>query len=104
MPTMNQAGAYSAALAYLHAVATVGSAKDGAAVVKSIRAAGTFDDPLFGKTTLREDGRVLHDMMLVEVKKPEESKRPYGYFKVLATIPADQAFRPLKDGGCAFVK
>lgn len=103
-PSMNQAGAYSATLAYLEAVKKVGSAKDGAAVVKAMRAAGTFDDPLFGKTSLREDGRVLHDMMLVEVKKPSESKKPFDYYTVLATIPADKAFRPLKDGGCPLVK
>jgi branched-chain amino acid transport system substrate-binding protein len=103
-PSMNQAGAYSATMAYLKAVAKVGSAKDGVAVVKAMREAGTFDDPLFGKTTLREDGRVTHDMMLVEVKKPEESKKPYDYYKILTVIPADQAFRPLKDGGCALVK
>ena len=104
MPSMNQAGAYSATLAYLDAVAKVGSAKDGAAVVRAMREAGTFDDPLFGKTSLREDGRVVHDMMLVEVKKPSESKRPFDYYKVLATIPAAEAFRPLKDGGCPMVK
>ncbi|TDR90422.1 ABC transporter substrate-binding protein [Enterovirga rhinocerotis] len=104
LPTMNQAGAYSAVLAYLKAVEKVGSPKDGAAVVKAIREAGPFEDPLFGKTWLREDGRVVHDMMLVEVKKPSESKRPYDYYKVLATIPAERAFRPLKDGGCPLVK
>lgn len=104
MPTMNQAGAYSATLAYLDAVAKVGSAKDGVKVVKAIRDAGTFEDPLFGKTSLREDGRVVHDMMLVEVKKPSESKRPYDYYKVVATIPAERAFRPLKDGDCPLVK
>lgn len=103
-PSMNQAGAYSATLAYLDAVAKVGSTKDGAAVVKAMREAGTFDDPLFGKTSLREDGRVLHDMMLVEVKKPSESKKAFDYYKVLATIPAERAFRPLKDGGCPLVK
>jgi branched-chain amino acid transport system substrate-binding protein len=103
-PSMNQAGAYSATLAYLDAVAKVGSAKDGAAVVKAMREAGTFDDPLFGKTSLREDGRVLHDMMLVEVKKPSESKKAFDYYKVLATIPAERAFRPLKDGGCPLLK
>jgi branched-chain amino acid transport system substrate-binding protein len=103
-PSMNQAGAYSATLAYLAAVAKVGSAKDGAAVVKAIREAGTFDDPLFGKTSLREDGRVLHDMMLIEVKKPSESKKPFDYYKIVATIPAEKAFRPLKDGDCPFVK
>jgi branched-chain amino acid transport system substrate-binding protein len=103
-PSMNQAGAYSATLAYLTAVAKVGSPKDGAAVVKAMRELGTFDDPLFGKTSLREDGRVIHDMMLVEVKKPSESKKPYDYYKILATIPADRAFRPLKDGGCPLYK
>lgn len=103
-PSMNQAGAYSATLAYLDAVAKVGSAKDGAAIVRAMREAGTFDDPLFGKSSLREDGRVLHDMMLVEVKKPSESKTAFDYYRVLATIPADKAFRPLKDGGCPLVK
>jgi branched-chain amino acid transport system substrate-binding protein len=104
LPSMNQAGAYSATLAYLDAVAKVGSTKDGAAVVRAMREAGSFDDPLFGKTSLREDGRVLHDMMLVEVKKPSESKKPFDYYKVLATIPAERAFRPLKDGGCPLIK
>jgi branched-chain amino acid transport system substrate-binding protein len=104
LPSMNQAGAYSATMAYLKAVARVGSPKDGVAVARAIREAGTFDDPLFGKTWLREDGRVVHDMMLVEVKKPEESKRPFDYYKVLVTIPADKAFRPLKDGGCPLLK
>jgi branched-chain amino acid transport system substrate-binding protein len=103
-PSMNQAGAYSATLAFLHAVAKLGSAKDGAAVVRAMREAGTFEDPLFGKTSLRADGRVLHDMMLVEVKKPSESKKPFDYYKVVATIPAEQAFRPLKDGGCPLIK
>ncbi|MGB3046226.1 MAG: ABC transporter substrate-binding protein [Xanthobacteraceae bacterium] len=103
-PSMNQAGAYSATLTYLTAVAKVGSPKDGRAVVKAIREMGTFDDPLFGKTQLREDGRVLHDMFLVQVKKPEESKKPFDYYKVLATIPGDRAFRPLKGGGCSLVK
>lgn len=103
-PSMNQAGAYSATLAYLTAVAKVGSPKDGAAVVKAMRELGTFDDPLFGKTSLREDGRVLHDMMLVEVKKPEESKKPFDYYKIISTIPAAEAFRPLKDGNCPLIK
>ncbi|MGX9426886.1 MULTISPECIES: ABC transporter substrate-binding protein [Bradyrhizobium] len=103
-PSMNQAGAYSATLAYLTAVAKVGSPRDGAAVVKAMREVGTFDDPLFGKTSLREDGRVLHDMMLIQVKTPGESKKPYDYYKIVSTIPAEAAFRPLKDGGCPLVK
>jgi branched-chain amino acid transport system substrate-binding protein len=103
-PSMNQAGAYSATLAYQKAVAKVGSPKDGAAVVKAMREAGTFDDPLFGKTSLREDGRVVHDMMLVQVKTPAESTKPFDYYKIVSTIPASEAFRPLKDGNCALVK
>lgn len=99
-PSMTQAGAYSATLAYLAAVKKTGSAKDGAAVVKAMRDMGPIDDPLFGKTTIRVDGRAVHDMLLVEVKAPNESKKPYDYYKIVSTIPADQAFRPLKDGGC----
>jgi branched-chain amino acid transport system substrate-binding protein len=103
-PSMNQAGAYSAALAYLKAVAKVGSPKDGAAVVKAMHETGTFEDPLFGKTFLREDGRVVHDMMLVQVKTPAESVKPFDYYKVISTIPAAEAFRPLKEGNCPLVK
>ncbi|WP_299806100.1 ABC transporter substrate-binding protein [Tardiphaga sp.] len=100
MPSMSQAGSYSATLAYLNAVAKSGSAKDGAAVVSTLRANGAFDDPLFGKTTVRKDGRVVHDMYLVEVKKPSESTRPYDYYKVISVIPGDKAFRPLSEGAC----
>ena len=53
---------------------------------------------------LREDGRMVHSMFLFEVKKPEESKGPWDYYKVIAEVPGDQAFRPLKDGGCPLVK
>lgn len=104
MPSMSQAGSYSATLAYLNAVAAQGSAKDGAAVVSRMRAAGVFDDPLFGKTSVRADGRVIHDMYLVEVKKPEESKKPYDYYKIVSLIPGDKAFRPLSDGACPLAK
>lgn len=104
IPSMSQAGSYSATLAYLNAVAKSGSAKDGAAVVSAMRAAGTFDDPLFGKTSIRADGRVIHDMYLVEVKKPEESKKPYDYYKVISVIPGEKAFRPLSDGACSLAK
>jgi branched-chain amino acid transport system substrate-binding protein len=62
------------------------------------------EDPLFGKGKIRPDGRHVHDMYLFEVKKPEESKGPWDYYKTLATIPADQAFRPLDQGGCPLVK
>jgi len=104
VPSMSQAGTYSATLAYLRAVAKVGDAKDGAAVVAAMRNAGTFDDPLFGKTAIRADGRVVHDMYLVEVKKPEESKKPFDYYKIVATIPADRAFRPMAEGNCPLAK
>ncbi|WP_298261906.1 ABC transporter substrate-binding protein [Bradyrhizobium sp.] len=104
-PTMVQAGVYSSVLNYLEAVAKTGSATDGAKVVEAMKAAH-YDDPLFGETTVREDGRAVHAMYLVEVKKPSESKGPYDYFKVLETIPANQAFRPLADekGTCGLVK
>jgi len=62
------------------------------------------DDPLFGKGSIRVDGRKIHNAYLFQVKTPAESKGPYDYYKTLATIPADEAFRPLKDGGCALVK
>ncbi|MCF2521839.1 ABC transporter substrate-binding protein [Bradyrhizobium sp. G127] len=104
MPSMSQAGSYSATFAYLNAVAKTGSAKDGAAVVSNLRAAGVFDDPLFGKTSVRADGRVIHDMYLVEVKKPDESKKPWDYYKVVSVMPGDKAFRPLSEGACPLAK
>ncbi len=102
MPTMVQAGVYAGVLHYLKAVAALKS-DDGAKVVAKMKEMPT-DDALFGKGSIRADGRTIHPAYLVEVKKPSESKGPYDYYKVLATIPADQAFRPLADGGCEFVK
>jgi branched-chain amino acid transport system substrate-binding protein len=61
-------------------------------------------DKLFGDVTIRQDGRVIHPMYLFEVKKPEESKYPYDYYRLVSTIPADQAFRPIEDGGCPMIK
>jgi branched-chain amino acid transport system substrate-binding protein len=104
VPSMSQAGTYSATLAYLRAVEKTGSAKDGAAAVEAMRSQGSFDDPLFGKTTVRPDGRAIHDMYLVEVKKPEESKKPYDYYRIVSTIPAERAFRPMGEGACSLVK
>jgi len=101
-PTMVQAGVYAGVLHYLKAVAALKS-DDGAKVVAKMKEMPT-DDPLFGKGTIRVDGRKIHPAYLVEVKKPSESKGPYDYYKILATIPADQAFRPLADGGCELVK
>jgi branched-chain amino acid transport system substrate-binding protein len=104
-PTMVQAGVYSSVLHYLEAVKQVGSPQDGAKVVDAMKAA-QYDDPLFGPTQVRVDGRAMHAMYLVEVKKPSESKGPYDYFKVLATIPANAAFRPLsaEKGVCPLVQ
>ncbi len=101
-PTMVQAGVYAGVLHYLKAVAALKS-DDGAKVIAKMKELPT-DDPLFGKGTIRADGRKIHPAYLVEVKKPSESKGPYDYYKVLATIPADQAFRPLAEGGCDMVK
>ena len=98
-PTMVQAGVYSAVTHYLKAVAALKSAADGKAVVAEMKKLPT-DDPLFGKGTVRADGRTLHPAYLFEVKAPAESKYPGDFYKLRATIPADEAFRPLKDGNC----
>jgi branched-chain amino acid transport system substrate-binding protein len=84
------------------AVAALKSAADGKAVVAKMKEMPT-DDPLFGKGSIRVDGRKLHDAFLFEVKKPEESKYPGDDYKLRATIPAAEAFRPLKDGNCPLV-
>ena len=101
-PTMVQAGVYGAVTHYLKAVAALKNDEDGKAVVAKMKETPT-DDKLFGKGTVRADGRKIHDMYLFEVKKPEESKYPWDYYKVRATIPAAEAFRPLKDGNCPLV-
>ena len=102
MPNHMQAGVYSAVLHYLKAVDKVGSPADGRAVVAAMKAMPT-DDPLFGKGTIRADGRQIHPMYLLQVKTPAESKSEWDVFKVVGTIPADKAFRPLNDGGCPLV-
>src|SRR5215471_16215538 len=101
-PAMNQAGVYAGTLHYLKAVLALKSAADGKAVVAKMKEMPT-DDPLFGKGTIRADGRKLHPAYLFEVKKPEESKYPGDFYKLRATIPADEAFRPLKEGNCPLV-
>ncbi|HYX03462.1 MAG TPA: ABC transporter substrate-binding protein [Reyranella sp.] len=101
-PTMVQAGVYSGIIHYLKAVADLKGAGDGKAVVAKMKQLPT-DDPLFGKGTVRADGRVIHPAYLFEVKKPEESKYPGDFYHLRATIPADEAFRPLKDGNCPLV-
>jgi branched-chain amino acid transport system substrate-binding protein len=101
-PAMTVAGVYAETLHYLKAVAALKSAADGKAVVAKMKEMQT-DDPLFGKGYIRADGRKIHPAYLFEVKKPEESKYPGDVYKLRATIPADEAFRPLKDGGCPMV-
>jgi branched-chain amino acid transport system substrate-binding protein len=102
MPTMVQAGVYTSVLEYLAAVSAIDS-DDGGKVIAQMKKK-PFVDPLFGKSYVREDGRNVHDAYLFQVKTPAESKGPYDYYKLLATIPAEEAFRPLKDGGCPLVK
>ncbi len=101
-PTMVQAGVYAGVLHYLKAVAALKSAADGRAVVAKMKEMPT-DDILFGKGTIRIDGRKIHPAYLFEVKTPAESKYPGDFYKLRATIPADQAFRPLKDDHCPLV-
>ena len=101
MPTMNHAGVYSETLAYLKAAAAAGSISGRAVVAKM--GAAPIDDPLFGPTTIRPDGRAVHAMYLFRVKKPAESKGPYDLYTTVATIPAAEAFRPMAEGGCPLV-
>jgi ABC-type branched-chain amino acid transport systems, periplasmic component len=102
-PTAMQAGVYGAVLHYLRAVDALESSTDGKAVVNKMKQLPT-DDPLFGKGTIRADGRKLHNMYLFEVKKPDESKYPWDYYKLIKTIPPEEAWRPLGEGGCDFLK
>jgi branched-chain amino acid transport system substrate-binding protein len=102
MPSMVQAGVYAAVLHYLKAVDALRSDADGKAVVAKMKEMPT-DDPLFRTGMIRADGRKIHDMFLFEVKKPEESKYAWDYYKLRATIPSAEAFRPLSEGGCPLV-
>ncbi|MPZ56977.1 MAG: ABC transporter substrate-binding protein [Rhizobiales bacterium] len=102
-PSMIHAGVYSAVTHYLKAVSELKTDSDGKAVVEKMKSMPT-DDSLFGKGTIRVDGRKIHPMYLFEVKKPAESKGPWDLYKLRATIPAEEAFRPIKEGGCPLVK
>jgi len=102
MPTMAQAGVYSSVAHYLKAIAELKSAKDGKAVVDKMKAMPT-DDTLFGKGTIDPNGRKRHSMYVYEVKKPEESKAKWDYYKLVREVPADQAFRAPADSGCSLV-
>jgi branched-chain amino acid transport system substrate-binding protein len=101
-PTMIHAGVYSGVLHYLKAVEALKS-DDGGKVIAKMKETPT-EDSLFGKGRIRADGRKVHPAYLLEVKKPAESKKPWDYYNVRATIPAEEAFRPEKDGGCSLVK
>ena len=101
-PTMVQAGVYASVLHYLKAI-EAGKTDDGTKTIAKMKEIPT-DDPLFGKGTIRADGRKIHPAYLFEVKKPNESKGPYDYYKLRTTIPADQAFRPLAEGNCSIAK
>jgi branched-chain amino acid transport system substrate-binding protein len=101
MPTMVHAGYYAATMHYLAAVKAAGTDQSDQ-VVDKMKATPT--DDLFGKGYIRRDGRKIHDMHLFEVKTPAESKYPYDYYKLIRTIPGDQAFRPMDKGGCPLVQ
>jgi branched-chain amino acid transport system substrate-binding protein len=101
-PTMVHAGVYASVIHYLKALEALKSDADGKAIVAKMKEMPT-DDPLFGKGTIRADGRKLHPMYLMEVKQPAESKGEWDLVKVHTIIPADQAFRPLDQGNCPLV-
>ncbi len=102
MPTSVQAGFYSATLQYLNAVKAAGT--DNSDKVMATLKATKWDDPVFGPSYIRPDGRKMHSMHLFEVKKPSESKGPYDYYKLVASVPGEEAFRPMELGECPLVK
>jgi branched-chain amino acid transport system substrate-binding protein len=101
MPNMIQAGTYSATLSYLKAVKAAGT-KDSDAVVKKMKELPV--DDAFAQGKVLENGRMVHDMYLFEVKKPSDSKKPWDYYKQLAVIPGDKAFFSAKESGCPLTK
>ncbi|MBO0711286.1 MAG: ABC transporter substrate-binding protein [Acetobacteraceae bacterium] len=101
VPTANQAGVYSSVLAYLHAVRSANTI-EGDKVIAQMRTA-PIRDKLFGTVTVRPDGRAVHAMYEFRVKKPEQSKQRWDYYDLVATIPPEQAFRPIEQGGCPLV-
>ena len=102
MPSVIQAGDYSVIRAYLHAVATA-KTTDTAAVMKVLHDS-PINDPLVHNASLRPDGRMVHDSYLFRVKTPAESKGPYDFYQLVATIPAAEAFRPLAQSLCPAMK
>jgi branched-chain amino acid transport system substrate-binding protein len=103
-PTMVQAGVYASLIHYFKALEALGGdPHDGVKVVAKMKDMPT-DDPLFGKGMIRVDGRTIHPAYLFQVKSPAESKYPWDYYKLIATIPAEEAFRPLSESACPLVK
>jgi branched-chain amino acid transport system substrate-binding protein len=105
MPNMLQAGDYSAITHTLKAMAAMGvpqAKASGKALIAQMKAM-PVDDEAFGKCTLREDGRLMHPMHLFQVKTPAESRYPWDYYRLVRTVSAEEAFRPLHDGGCPMV-
>jgi branched-chain amino acid transport system substrate-binding protein len=105
-PTMDHAGCYAGALHYLKAVTAVGVTKakaDGRAVVAQMKAVPT-DDDAFGPARIRQDGRYIGPAYLFRVKSPAESKRPWDYYTLVDSLPADKIWRPMSEGGCPLVK
>ena len=100
-PTANQAGVYAGTLHYLRAAAAADTS-DGQAVVAKMKELPS-KDPLFGEGKVRADGRHIHNMYLFQVKTPQESKAPWDFYKLIETIPAAEAFRPIEQGNCAIV-
>ncbi len=102
VPTENHAGVYSSVLAYLRAVKSAGSI-EGERVIDAMKKA-PIEDKLFGRVTVRQDGRAIHAMHVFKVKAPGQSTSRWDLYQHVATIPAEQAFRPIEQGGCPLVK
>ncbi len=102
MPTMVQAGVYSSLMHYFKAIEATGS-DDGPTVIKQMKS-GPVEDFFSRHGKIRDDGRLVHDMFLAEVKKPSESKAPWDYYKILRVIPGDEAYLPLSESKCPLVR
>lgn len=102
IPSTNHTGVYSATLAYLNAVAAAG--RDDAREALPAMKRAPFRDPLFGEMTIRADGRAVHAMHLFRVKRPAESRAPWDCYTPVQTIPGEQAFRPMAEGGCPLLR
>ena len=103
MPNDMQAGRYSATAHFRKAVAAGADAADGRALTAAMKAMPT-QDPIYGPGSIRADGRKLHPVYLSTTNSPAESTAEWDMYKILATIPPDQAFRPMADGSCPLVK